>query len=677
MMNNSENSVSDNKIKELQEEIIKLKEQLENLRNLKDKEVRQAYLDVEEYYYIVSHELKTPIREIDLYAKFIEEDNADALTAESLEDLRSIQQTCDKVIEMIHHFMDYSKADKKILNREIIKMKPLVQDCFSYSIKTISGRQIDLEVSELPDIIGDKLLITQVINNILSNCIKFTQNISDGKIKIYSFEETDTINFCFEDNGAGFNMRYASGIFKIFERLHNETDYAGYGIGLATVKRIVDRFEGSVEIFGLVNKGCVVTVKLPKDMVITTEHTAKTNGKKKDKIIIGVIGTVTGDYAVITPCRKFAYELAVNEINASGGIAGKKIELIFKDFQSNAPLSAKLAWELIEIEKADVIMGGVLSSAREEIRKAADKTKTLYFYNSLYEGGVADHYTFCISAAPEQNLYPMLQYLTERYGKKCYIITADYSYGILSAENAKHYIEKLGGKIVGVEYFQVSKSNFNVTIENIKEANPDILLSFCVSKNQHSFHKQWYDKGIREIPVVASISIGESFLHKVYKPPTMNNIYFMCSYVEELKTPKAIEFTRKIHAKHPNDVVPYIEFDAEPAYTAVYLYKKAVELAGTTDTEHVIKALESGNVSFDGPGGMVTVRGEDHHVIRDMRLFRVNEKNNIMEIAEYPALHSDFIERIIEQETGIKGGLRKCGLNSPNMQYNLMFHRPM
>lgn len=544
-MTNREYVYYDKYIAELKAEISELREQLIKEGKNSIKEVRQAYLDIEEYFFTVSHELKTPLREISLYAQFIEEDNAGKLTEESSKDLISIRQTCDRMVEMIHLFMEYSRADQKVLNREVIKMESLVRDCFANTAAAQSDRSVDLEILELPEIIGDKILIRQMVNNILSNCVKFTKNISEGKIRVFSCEEADTVNFCFEDNGTGFDMRYASDIFEIFGRVHNESDFEGYGIGLATVKKIVERFEGSVEIFGMVNKGCIVTVKLPKNIVIPIDASIRTHSKKKDKIIIGAIGALSGDYSEISPCRKFAYQLAVDEINANGGINGKEVELIFRDFQSDASKSAELAWQLIEIEQANVIMGGVLSSAREEIRKVADKTKTLYFYNALYEGGVADHYTFCVSAVPEQNLYPMLEYLVKKYGNRCYIITADYNYGVLTAESAKYYIKELGGEVVAVEYFQASKSNFDVTIDNINETNPDILLSFCVSNNQHSFYKQWYDKGIRNVPIVSTIGIGLSFQHKVYEPPTMKDFFFMCSYIEELESPNAKAFTKK------------------------------------------------------------------------------------------------------------------------------------
>ena len=662
-------------IKSLKMEIDGLKGQIENLKESGAKEVRQAYSDVEEYFYMVSHELKEPIREIDLYTKFIEEDSGERLLPESVEDLKSIHQTCSKMIEMIENFVEYSKVSQKILDRNVIELKPLLTKCFEGLVRSNPSRNLELEVLELPDIIGDEFLIRQMIVNILSNSVKFTKNIVDAKIKVYAYEEADAVSFCFEDNGAGFEMKYASGIFEMFERIHNESDFGGHGIGLATVKKIVDRFEGRIEIFGKIGKGCVVTIKFPKSMVKLSDGFGKKGRRKKDKIIIGTIGALSGDYALIAPCRKLAYEMAVEEINANGGIGGKQIELLFGDFKSDTSLCSEIAWELMEVHQADVVMGGQISTAREEIRRVADKTKTPYFFEALYEGGLADHYTFCMSAAPEQNVYPMIKYLFQNNVKKFYIITSDYNYGILSAESAKYYIEKLGGQVIAIEYFYASKSNFHVTIDNIKDVNPDVILSFCVSRNQNNFYKQWYEKGIRSIPIVSTIGVGLSYLHKIFEPPVMNNVYFMSSYIEELQTEEAKAFTNKLRNKFGTHNVPYIEFDAETAYTSVYLYKKAVEIAGSTDTEAVIKALESGMVSFKGPGGNVTVRGEDHHVIRDMNLFRVGQKHKIEVIQKFSHIYSGFVEKLIQEEFGVQGGLRTCGLNAPNMQYNLMFHK--
>ncbi len=658
----------------LLQEIEDLKEKIAELQRNENNQIRQIYRDVEEYFYMVSHELRAPLREIDLYAAFIEEDSGDFMLPQSREDLRSIRQTSSSAMEMIKLFMKYSVTNNTVLNSEVIRLNALISECFASLTKMLPDRKVSIDVERLPNMIGDRFLLKQMIFNILSNSIKFTQNVENAQIKVYVHEGEQTMDYCFEDNGIGFDMKYASKIFDIFERAHGDTDYDGYGIGLAMVKKIAERLDGSVEIFGRENKGCIVTVKFPKEIIIPLKREIQISNDKKNKITIGVLGAYTGSYSGIAPCRKHAYELAVEEINASGGILGKQVQLKFKNFDSDVSQVAKMTWELTEIERVDVLMGGQLSSAREEIRKVVSKAKIPYFFNALYEGGVADHYTFCISAVPEQNMYPMLDYLFERYGKKCYIIAADYNYGVLTGECAKDYIEKKGGVVSGVEYFSVSKSDFDVTIENIRNVKPDILISFCVSKSQNSFYRRWYERGMK-IPVVSSIGIGLSYLHKLNEPPIMNQTYFMSSYVEELTTPSAREFTQKLHTKYSRNEVPYVEFDAETAYSSVYLYKKAVEMAGTTETEAVISALESGSISFDGPGGLVTVRGEDHHVIRDEILFRINEKHQIECIRKYPALYSNFIENAIYQETGTSGGLKACGINAPGVQYNMMFRR--
>ena len=652
-----------------------LKRQLADHEKNMGRRDRQTGPEADAHFYTIAHDLKGTVDEIELYARFLEEDNAQNLNQESIGDLRSIRDICEKTREMIRQSIAYSKADKKTLNREVIDMEALILDSFSHIRRGIKDRTLTLETFALPRLIGDKLLIKQAVDNILSNCVKFTRDIPAGKISVYAREDADRVNYCFQDNGIGFDMRYASGVMDLFARAHDETDYDGDGIGLSIVLRTIQRSGGDLEIFGMVNRGCTLTVRFPKNLILTADHSQRSREKKKDRIIIGAISAETGDYSGIAPCRRMAYQLAVDEINRAGGIAGKQVELICRDFHSDVSAASEIAWELSEIEKVDLILGGQLSSAREEIRKVANKTKTLYFFEALYEGGVADHYTFCISAVPEQNLYPMLKYLMAEYGKKCYIITADYNYGILSAESAKHFIERQGGEVVAVEYFQRSKSNFEVTIDNIVDMKPDILLSFCVSNNQNHFYQQWYDGGLRTIPIVSTIGVGLSHLHRDFAPPTMAGTWYMCSYAEEMKTAAAKAFTEKIRAKHSREAVPYIEFDAETAYTAVYLYKNAVELAGTVNTEAVISALESGDVGFDGPGGMVTIRGADHHTIRDMKLMTVREDHRLEVVAEYSRLYSTYIETMLEQESGIRGGLKKCGLSSPNIQYSLMFHK--
>ncbi len=662
-------------IRALREENQELRNRIEVMNSKSIREANQVVNDMEHYMSMVAHELKAPFQEISLYADMISEDSGKMMDVQSLKDLIAIQKICAESREMIQMLMRYSVLNEVILNREIIDMEGMIVECFTSVLESYKSKDVRLVVEDIPNLIGDSFLMRQMFNNILSNAVKFMRNSEKPRMRVYAYEDQNTYNYCFEDNGVGFDMKYAADLFGMFERAHLSDEYEGNGIGLSIVKRAVERMGGEVDILGCMNNGCTVTLKFPKRIVLIPEREVAIEERKRNEIAIGIIGAYEGSYAVIAPARRYAYEQAAREINESGGINGKKLRLVIRDFKSDGAKVSEIVWELAEIEKVDVIMGGQLSSAREEIRKVCNKQGIPYFFNALYEGGLADHYTFCISSAPEHNLYPMLEYLCAIYGKRCYVVAADYNYGVLMAECTRDYMEKIGGSVVNVEYFSVLKTDYDKTIENIRAAKPDIVISFCVSRNQNGFYREWYKMGLKDVPLISTIGIGLSHLHKEWAAPVMANTYFMSSYIEELQTPAAKRFTKMMHERYSEDEMPYVEFDAETAYTAVYLYKAAVEKAGTTETEAVIEALESGEISFDGPGGTVTIRGEDHHVIRDERLYYVDENHQIKVLAEYEKIYSTFVERAIESEIGVKGGLKACGKDAPNIQYNLMYHR--
>lgn len=629
--------------------------------------------DVDRYFITVSHELKAPLTEIAAYAKIVEEDCREILPEQARADLLSIRRICDSTLALIRVYMEYSRSQFSKMELEKINLRELIEDSFRTLTNPFRDREIELILpDQVPDLIADRLLCSQLITNILANSIKFTASRQNAQIRLRYSRDEEMTQFCFEDNGEGVSEEFAKRAFDLFEKKDSKENQAGSGVGLNLVKRIVERFHGSVSISSVEGESFSIRVSLPNDMVVMP---VPESGSDDREIRIGVIGAVTGDYSDIAPCRRYAYELAVEEINRAGGILGRKVRLLFRDFHSDLADVPAIAWELAAVNRVDALMGGQLSSAREYIRDVAHKMKIPYFFNALYEGGLADHYTFCISNTPEQNVYPIIDQMLPVYGRKCYIIAADYNYGVLSAECTRNYIERSGGTIVGIEYFTPTKTEFRDSIEKIILAEPDILISFCVGNNQIHFHEQWHRLNRRDIPVISTIGIGLSSLHRKLPAPVMQNTFFMSSYIEELDTEEAAAFSREIRRRHPEEDVPYIEFDAETAYTAVYLYKEAVEAAGTTDTEKVIAALESGTISFHGPGGQVTVRGEDHHVIRDVTLFGVDEKNQIRKTMYFPALKTNFVEEALYQDCGKATNLRELGEDAPNIQYNVMYSR--
>lgn len=635
------------------------------------KENDRTFREMDSFIYTLVHELKTPIHEISLYAEFIEEDNEGNLKEQSKEDIHSIQQICTGMSDMIQRMMEYSKAGFQRIEEKTIDMDTLVHQIADELKKSCPNRQIRLETSNLPEITADMFLTKLMVTNILSNSIKFTREREVAKIRVGCKRKNGVLEFTFHDNGVGFDMIYADHIFEEFQRLQNDGSYDGSGIGLATVRRIANRYGGEVSIAGWPGRGCEVTVRLPGSM----EAEPDGDREERNTIKVGVIGDFSGIASGEERGKMFAYQLAVDEINAGGGINGKKIELLLRDDKSISELTDREAEYLTEKEHVDVLMGSTLSPSRDIMRRYAYRTKTLYFDTQQTEGGVSSHYTFCLSAMPEQQMTGMIQYLIERYGKKCYIVAADYNYGILSAEWAKHLIHQFGGEVVGVEYLDETITDFNPIIDRILQLQTDILFSLCVFPNHDYFYIQWHKRGLNYIPNATTQVVAEFSQNVELDPPILENVYVMASFLEELKQPEAQKFVEKYRSRYGNDQVPYMNMDTETAYTAMYLYKYAVEMAGTTETEAVIAALESGEVFFDGPGGRVTVRGEDHHTIRSLSCFRINENHQAEELFRTRPVWSDYVETMIERNLGVKGGLRAIGINAGDVQYNMLLDK--
>ena len=626
----------------------------------------------ESYLYTIAHELKPPMQEIRMLAEFIEEDSAEELPEQSVRDLRSIRAICANMTDMVQKLMEYTNAGFRSLDIKPISMNHLVRQCFEELVKTCPDRKIDLELKELPEINADLLLIRLAVINILSNCIKFTRTRKRARIRVHSSIRKGKVLFCFEDNGIGLNMDYAGKLFQPFERLQGEKTYEGNGIGLATVKRIAQRFGGDASISGHPKKGCEVTIELP-DSILYRERTQ--DDDKENVIKIGIIGDMSGVAYREERGKTYAYRLAADEINRSGGILGKKIELHFRDDQSVHELTRKASRELLDDEQVNVLMGSTLSPSRDIMRMYSSRRKTLYFDTQQTEGGVCGHYTFCLSAHPEQQLDKMLEYLLERFGPKCYIVAADYNYGILTAEWAKYLIRKHGGEVVGIEYMDSMSEDFNPLIDRIVQVQTDILVSLCVFPNQDRFYIQWHERGMNHIPNATTQVAAEFDQNVTLAAPILENTYVMASFLEESTSEQAQDYVERYRKVGGKIVVPYMNMDTETAYSAIYLYKKAVELAQTTETEAVIEVLESGMVDFDGPGGRVVVRGEDHHTERRMSLFRIDRRHIACELFTTAPIASDYIEDMIEAEYGIRGGIRELNVNAPDTQYNMLINK--
>jgi len=363
---------------------------------------------------------------------------------------------------------------------------------------------------------------------------------------------------------------------------------------------------------------------------------------EKGPIKIAVIEDQSGNFALHGIPKVHAAQLAVAEINRAGGLLGRQIKLYTPDPQSDNKRFQELVRRMILKEKVDVIMSGFASAEREAIRPIMDRYKQLYFYNNQYEGGVADKYTFCTGAVPEQQILPVMEYMVEKYGPRVYILAADYNFGQLSTMWTEAAAPIYGAKIIGKEFIPLEVSQFSDVLARVQKANPDWMMMYITGENHAAYYPQSNAAGIH-YPMGSSINMAQGYEHLRYNPPALKDMHVAVNYMQEIPTERNKEFVRRWHEMFPDE--PYISQQAENAYVAIHLYAKAVRLAGTTDQEEVIKALESG-IGLEAPEGHVFMDPATHHLTHPIRLAKADENHNITFVKYWPAIEPWWLRRV-------------------------------
>lgn len=349
-------------------------------------------------------------------------------------------------------------------------------------------------------------------------------------------------------------------------------------------------------------------------------------------IKIGVIDDASGDFAAAVIPKTQGAQLAVDEINAAGGVIGRPLQLIHYDGQSDVRRHQEFAQRAILEDEVHVLMAGYTSSEREAARAVAVKNKTIFWHNNQGEGGIADNYSFFTGPVPEQQILPGVEYMVKNYGKKIYVLAADYGFGQVSAQWVRASAGLNGAEIVGMEFIPLGNSEFSSSIANIQRAKPDFLFLLLVGSNQSQYFPQAQAAGLK-IPSISSVNLQQGYEHKLFAPPTLENLFVPAPFLEELSAvnPNAKKFVDAIRAKYPD--MPYVNECARCAYIAVNLMALAWANAGTTDTDPVIAALQSG-LSFDGPDGKVSLDPATHHLAMEMRMAQVQADHSIKFVAE-------------------------------------------
>jgi urea transport system substrate-binding protein len=334
-------------------------------------------------------------------------------------------------------------------------------------------------------------------------------------------------------------------------------------------------------------------------------------------IKVGVLHSLSGTMAISEVSVKDAELLAIKEINAEGGVLGKKIEPVVEDGASDWPTFAEKAQKLISQDKVAATFGGWTSASRKAMLPVFERNKALLYYPVQYEGLESSPYIFYSGATTNQQIIPALEYLQKEKGtKKLFLVGSDYVFPRTANKEIKAWAKANGMTVTGEEYAPLGSTEFSTIVNKVKASGSDAVFNTLNGDSNVAFFKQLEGAGLPadKLPVV-SVSIAEDEVRGIGAAKVKGQIVAWNYYQT---TPGAAneKFVAAYKAAYGNNRVT--DDPIEAAYLQVKIWAAAVKKAGSTDVEKVKAA--SGGLTIDAPEGKITVNGENHHITKTARI---------------------------------------------------------
>ncbi|EMS71775.1 sensor histidine kinase [Ruminiclostridium cellobioparum] len=247
---------------------------IKNLNNLDFQEIASRLQisnnELHAFNYTISHEIKAPVRAIDGYARIFIEDYKNTVAQEGIELIQNIRGICSDTLILINKLLEYTRFTDFEPILEALDLKEMVKAVFDELVIGYSKNQkmILRFEDDIPFILADKVLMKQVITNIISNSLKFTRNVDIGIITVGYLLVNNENRFYIRDNGVGFDMKFSENLFGMFQRMHSINDFEGSGVGLAIVKKIIEKSGGRVWITGEVGIGACVYFTISQENIL-------------------------------------------------------------------------------------------------------------------------------------------------------------------------------------------------------------------------------------------------------------------------------------------------------------------------------------------------------------------------------------------------------------------------
>ncbi len=368
-----------------------------------------------------------------------------------------------------------------------------------------------------------------------------------------------------------------------------------------------------------------------------------------DTIKVGILHSLSGTMAISETVLKDVALMTIEEINAKGGVLGKKLEPVVVDPASNWPLFAEKAKQLIGQDKVAVMFGCWTSVSRKSVLPVVEELNGLLFYPVQYEGEELSKNVFYTGAAPNQQAIPAVEYLMSKDGggaKRFVLLGTDYVYPRTTNKILRAFLKSKGVKDTDIDekYTPFGHSDYQTIVADVKKfaaGGKTAVISTINGDSNVPFYKELGNQGLKatDVPVVA-FSVGEEELRGVDTKPLVGHLAAW-NYFMSLKNPTNDAFKKQWAdyakaKKLPGADKPLTNDPMEATYIGIHMWKQAVEKAKSTDTDKVIAAMAG--QTFKAPGGMTaTMDAKNHHLHKPVFIGEVKADGQFNVVWKTPA----------------------------------------
>ncbi|WP_425003911.1 urea ABC transporter substrate-binding protein [Mycolicibacterium sp. S3B2] len=351
-----------------------------------------------------------------------------------------------------------------------------------------------------------------------------------------------------------------------------------------------------------------------------------------DTIKVGALNSLSGTMAISEVTVRNAIDLAVEQINADGGVMGKQIQLVAEDGASEPAVFAEKAQKLISSDCVAAVFGGWTSSSRKAMLPVFEDNNALLYYPVQYEGLEASPNIFYTGATTNQQIVPALDYLKEQGVTSLYLVGSDYVFPQTANRIIKAYAAANGMEILGEDYTPLGSTDFSTIVNKVRASGADAVFNTLNGDSNVAFFREYKNVGLtpQEMPVV-SVSIAEEEVGGI----GVQNIEGQLTawdYYQTIDSPVNNAFVAAYKDKFGADKPTSDPMEA--AYVSVYLWKNTVEKAESFAVPDVQKA--AGGVEFDAPEGLVQIDGDNNHITKTARIGEIRNDGLIYTIWESP-----------------------------------------